>query len=144
MEAILAVMNMTSVVVVEIRPEKIFRPYFYYFLSSVHNCVDCFYICFFNYSSHVWFSYIYITFCVCLCIFRDWYEPRAALMQEEGSVISGLLVGINIIDCNFDLKGDSLDTWVSGKTCFQERSISNNKRFKQQNSFKLLTGCVGD
>ena len=58
---------------------------------------------------------------MCLCIFRDWYEPRAALMQEEGSVISGLLVGINIIDCNFDLKGDSLDTWVSGKTCFQEK-----------------------
>ncbi|XP_027038008.1 RUN and FYVE domain-containing protein 2-like [Pocillopora damicornis] len=44
-------------------------------------------------------------------LLRDWYEPRAALMQEEGSVISGLLVGINIIDCNFDLKGDSLDTW---------------------------------
>ncbi|PFX26487.1 RUN and FYVE domain-containing protein 2 [Stylophora pistillata] len=42
---------------------------------------------------------------------RDWYDPHAALMQEEGSVISGLLVGINIIDCNFDLKGDSLDTW---------------------------------
>lgn len=81
---------------------------------------------------------------MCLCIIRDWYEPRAALMQEEGSVISGLLVGINIIDCNFDLKGDSLDTWVSGKTCFQERTIRNNKRFRQQNSFKLLTGCVGD
>lgn len=34
-------------------------------------------------------------------------------MQEEGGVISGLLVGLNIIDCNFDLKGDSLDVWVS-------------------------------
>lgn len=44
-------------------------------------------------------------------LLRDWYDPHAALMQEEGSVISGLLVGINIIDCNFDLKGDSLDTW---------------------------------
>lgn len=36
-------------------------------------------------------------------------------MQEEGGVISGLLVGLNIIDCNFDLKGDSLDVWVSEK-----------------------------
>lgn len=45
-------------------------------------------------------------------MFREWYEPHAVLMQEEGTVISGLLVGINIIDCNFDLKGDSLDAWV--------------------------------
>ena len=28
-------------------------------------------------------------------------------------VISGLLVALNVIDCNFDLKGDSLDVWVS-------------------------------
>ena len=39
-------------------------------------------------------------------------------MQEEGAVISGLLVGLNIIDCNFDLKGDSLDIWVSTLTYF--------------------------
>jgi len=46
---------------------------------------------------------------------REWYDPHAILMQEEGGVISGLLVGLNIIDCNFDLKGDSLDVWVSGQ-----------------------------
>ncbi|KAM7449926.1 RUN and FYVE domain-containing protein 1 [Porites harrisoni] len=46
-------------------------------------------------------------------LLREWYEPHAVLMQEEGTVISGLLVGINIIDCNFDLKGDSLDAWSS-------------------------------
>ncbi|XP_067053656.1 RUN and FYVE domain-containing protein 2-like [Acropora muricata] len=44
---------------------------------------------------------------------REWYEPHSVLMQEEGGVISGLLVGLNIIDCNFDLKGDSLDVWSS-------------------------------
>ena len=49
---------------------------------------------------------------ICFLMFREWYEPHAVLMQEEGTVISGLLVGINIIDCNFDLKGDSLDAWV--------------------------------
>ena len=52
-----------------------------------------------------------------LFFLREWYEPYAALIQEEGAVISGLLVGLNIIDCNFDLKGDSLDVWVSGKLC---------------------------
>ncbi|XP_031548653.1 RUN and FYVE domain-containing protein 2-like [Actinia tenebrosa] len=41
----------------------------------------------------------------------EWYDNHALLMQEEGAVISGLLVGINVIDCNFDLKGDDLDTW---------------------------------
>ena len=46
-------------------------------------------------------------------IFREWYDSHAVLMQEEGVVIAGLLVGLNVIDCNFDLKGDSLDTWVS-------------------------------
>ncbi|EDO29706.1 predicted protein, partial [Nematostella vectensis] len=43
----------------------------------------------------------------------EWYESHALLMQDEGIVISGLLVGINVIDCNFDLKGDNLDTWSS-------------------------------
>ena len=52
-------------------------------------------------------------FCFVCC--SDWYDPYAILMQEEGGVISGLLVGLNIIDCNFDLKGDSLDVWVSGQ-----------------------------
>ncbi|KAK3702965.1 hypothetical protein QZH41_012404 [Actinostola sp. cb2023] len=41
----------------------------------------------------------------------EWYDSHALLMHEEGVVLSGLLVGINVIDCNFDLKGDNLDTW---------------------------------
>lgn len=51
----------------------------------------------------------------CFICFREWYDPHAILMQEEGGVVSGLLVALNIIDCNFDLKGDSLDVWVSGQ-----------------------------
>ncbi|XP_020612593.1 RUN and FYVE domain-containing protein 2-like [Orbicella faveolata] len=46
-------------------------------------------------------------------LLREWYDPHAILMQEEGGVVSGLLVALNIIDCNFDLKGDSLDVWSS-------------------------------
>ena len=30
------------------RPEFFFRPYFHYYLSSVHNCQDGFHICFFS------------------------------------------------------------------------------------------------
>ena len=36
-----------------------FRPYFNYWCSSVHNCEDGFYICFFNCSAQIWFLYIY-------------------------------------------------------------------------------------
>ena len=36
-----------------------FRPYFHYYLSSVHNCEDCFHFRFCNGSSHIWFLYIY-------------------------------------------------------------------------------------
>ena len=46
-------------------------------------------------------------------MFREWYDTHATLVQEEGGVIAGLLVGLNVIDCNFDVKGDNLDTWVS-------------------------------
>ena len=31
-------------------------------------------------------------------------------MEEEAPVIAGLLVGLNVIDCNLCLKGDDLDT----------------------------------
>ena len=36
-----------------------FRPYFHYYLSSVHNCEDCFHFRFCNCSSHIWFLYLY-------------------------------------------------------------------------------------
>ena len=48
-------------------------------------------------------------------------------MQEEGAVISGLLVGLNIIDCNFDLKGDSLDVWVSGTIIIVTRTLAQTR-----------------
>ena len=39
-----------------------FSLYFHYYLFliiSIHNCKDCFHICFFNHSLHIWFSNIY-------------------------------------------------------------------------------------
>ncbi|XP_033124545.1 RUN and FYVE domain-containing protein 2-like isoform X2 [Anneissia japonica] len=43
-------------------------------------------------------------------ILSEFYEPGAALMEEEAAVIAGLLVGLNVIDCNLYLKGDDLDS----------------------------------
>jgi hypothetical protein len=39
----------------------------------------------------------------------DFYEPGAFLMEDEGTVIAGLLVGLNVIDCNLGIKDEDLD-----------------------------------
>lgn len=35
------------------------------------------------------------------------------MMEEEGAVIGGLLVGLNVIDANLCIKGEDLDSQVS-------------------------------
>lgn len=54
-------------------------------------------------------------FCFAL---RDLYESYAMMVNEDCVVISGLLVGLNVIDCNFDLKGEDLDSNVSYITMY--------------------------
>ena len=44
-------------------------------------------------------------------LLNDWYEENSILLSEEGTVIAGMLVGLNVIDCNFDLKGNDLDNY---------------------------------
>ena len=49
---------------------------------------------------------------------------------EEGIVISGLLVGLNVIDCNFDLKGEDIDTqvsWLNDKTSLKTQDKTNTR-----------------
>ncbi|XP_048361547.1 RUN and FYVE domain-containing protein 2 isoform X2 [Sphaerodactylus townsendi] len=52
----------------------------------------------------------------CLVIRRDllseFYEYHALMMEEEGVVIVGLLVGLNVIDANLCVKGEDLDSQV--------------------------------
>lgn len=35
------------------------------------------------------------------------------MMEEEGAVIAGLLVGLNVIDANLCMKGEDLDSQVN-------------------------------
>ncbi|CAB3977510.1 Cilia- and flagella-associated 61, partial [Paramuricea clavata] len=42
-------------------------------------------------------------------ILSEWYEQSATMMGEEGAVIGGLLVGLNVIDCTICIKGGDLD-----------------------------------
>lgn len=55
----------------------------------------------------------YILVWVFLCLSSDFYENSALMLEEEGAVIVGLLVGLNVIDANLCVKGEDLDSQVS-------------------------------
>uniref|UniRef100_A0A3B4ACN5 Uncharacterized protein n=1 Tax=Periophthalmus magnuspinnatus TaxID=409849 RepID=A0A3B4ACN5_9GOBI len=42
----------------------------------------------------------------------EFYDPGALMIEEEGLVMGGLLVGINVIDANLCIKGEDLDSQV--------------------------------
>ncbi|KAK2160755.1 hypothetical protein LSH36_127g08020 [Paralvinella palmiformis] len=42
-------------------------------------------------------------------LLTEFYEPGAIMLDEEAVVISGLLVGLNVIDCNLGIKDEDLD-----------------------------------
>ena len=37
-------------------------------------------------------------------VLSEFYEPRALLRSEEASIVTGLLLGLNIVDCNLCVK----------------------------------------
>lgn len=43
----------------------------------------------------------------------EFYDSGALMMEEEGVVMGGLLVGLNVIDANLCIKGEDLDSQVS-------------------------------
>ncbi|XP_043917133.1 protein RUFY3 [Protopterus annectens] len=45
-------------------------------------------------------------------LLSEFYEPYALMMEEEGAVIAGLLLGLNVIDANLCMKGEDLDSQV--------------------------------
>lgn len=49
--------------------------------------------------------------CFFFCL-REFYDPGALIMEEEGAVIVGMLVGLNVIDANLCVKGEDLDSQV--------------------------------
>nr|XP_060621373.1 RUN and FYVE domain-containing protein 1 isoform X1 [Anolis sagrei ordinatus] len=46
-------------------------------------------------------------------LLSEFYESDALMMEEEGAVMVGLLVGLNVIDANLCLKGEDLDSQVA-------------------------------
>lgn len=55
----------------------------------------------------------------------EFYEPNALMMEEEGAVIAGLLVGLNVIDANLCMKGEDLDSQVMLRTHHHLSTVSN-------------------
>lgn len=49
-------------------------------------------------------------------ILSEYFEPDALMMSEEAIVVMGLLVGLNVIDCNFCVKV-SLEQCCTFHTC---------------------------
>lgn len=49
----------------------------------------------------------------CVFLLSDFYENSALMLEEEGAVIVGLLVGLNVIDANLCVKGEDLDSQVT-------------------------------
>uniref|UniRef100_A0A1A7WS24 RUN and FYVE domain containing 1 n=1 Tax=Iconisemion striatum TaxID=60296 RepID=A0A1A7WS24_9TELE len=45
-------------------------------------------------------------------LLSEFYDPGALMMEEEGAVMGGLLVGLNVIDANLCFKGEDLDSQV--------------------------------
>ncbi|XP_070701184.1 RUN and FYVE domain-containing protein 2 isoform X2 [Pempheris klunzingeri] len=45
-------------------------------------------------------------------LLSDFYDSSALMLEEEGAVIVGLLVGLNVIDANLCVKGEDLDSQV--------------------------------
>ncbi|KAL7395579.1 hypothetical protein ABVT39_019633 [Epinephelus coioides] len=46
-------------------------------------------------------------------LLSEFYDFGALMMEEEGAVIGGLLVGLNVIDANLCIKGEDLDSQVA-------------------------------
>ncbi|XP_051930299.1 RUN and FYVE domain-containing protein 1 [Hippocampus zosterae] len=45
-------------------------------------------------------------------LLSEFYDPGALMMEEEGVVMGGLLVGLNVLDANLCIKGEDLDSQV--------------------------------
>lgn len=47
------------------------------------------------------------------------------MMEEEGAVIAGLLVGLNVIDANLCMKGEDLDSQVAAPSVLVPAACSS-------------------
>uniref|UniRef100_A0A7N8XEE3 RUN and FYVE domain containing 2 n=1 Tax=Mastacembelus armatus TaxID=205130 RepID=A0A7N8XEE3_9TELE len=82
-------------------------------------------------------------------LLSDFYENSALMLEEEGAVIVGLLVGLNVIDANLCVKGEDLDSQSSVFDCFcgnrnsQITSILDQKNYVEELNRQLNSTMHG-
>uniref|UniRef100_A0AAX7SG11 RUN and FYVE domain containing 2 n=1 Tax=Astatotilapia calliptera TaxID=8154 RepID=A0AAX7SG11_ASTCA len=69
-------------------------------------------------------------------LLSDFYENSALMLEEEGAVIVGLLVGLNVIDANLCVKGEDLDSQVSKNNIIKLQE--ENQQLRSENTLILL------
>lgn len=50
-------------------------------------------------------------------VLSEYFEPDALMMSDEAIIVMGLLVGLNVIDCNFCVKVSFLRKIIPTKNC---------------------------
>lgn len=68
------------------------------------------------------------------------------MMEEEGTVIVGMLVGLNVIDANLCIKGEDLDSQVSDEYAYvcMPLAVYISPRFSQSGSgVRSCLSCLG-
>lgn len=68
----------------------------------------------------------------------EFYDSGALMMEEEGAVMGGLLVGLNVIDANLCIKGEDLDSQVSADRSRPVFSMRNKSIKVMVTSFSHL------
>lgn len=64
-------------------------------------------------TSNSFFLSFFLSAPPCLPLLSEFYDSGALMLEEEGAVMGGLLVGLNVIDANLCIKGEDLDSQVS-------------------------------
>ncbi|KTG04798.1 hypothetical protein cypCar_00001701 [Cyprinus carpio] len=75
---------------------------------------------------------------------NEFYENSAVMLEEEGAVIVGLLVGLNVIDANLCVKGEDLDTQVGviDFSMYLKNDIDDDYRSEESSTVQGLQGRV--
>ncbi|XP_067408728.1 RUN and FYVE domain-containing protein 2 isoform X3 [Emydura macquarii macquarii] len=71
-------------------------------------------------------------------LLSEFYEYHALMMEEEGAVIVGLLVGLNVIDANLCVKGEDLDSQNEEDIGGKERNVQIAAILDQKNYVEEL------
>ena len=45
-------------------------------------------------------------------VLSEFYEPRALLRSDEAAIVTGLLLSLNVVDCNLCVKVILINLWI--------------------------------